>query len=144
MATQIDTTLANTPQVENKVVFGSFGGKYSQAQDSIYSFLTSNMKLAENKAHKIAVMFACDYGAAIKARGVSETKAKVGKATKEGIITLREAISNTAKGVSNTYPLSIGHAIQWIEDAGKHGVSFGVTDWQFTPAIATWIEKLEV
>ena len=89
-------------------------------------------------------MFACDYGAAMKQRGINETKAKVGKATKEGIITLREAINNTAKGVSNTYPLSIGHAIQWLSDAGKHGVSYGLTDWQFTPTITAWIEKLEV
>ena len=139
MSTQIETAPAPAA-----VVFGLFGGKYGQAQGSIYGFLVGNMKLDKAKAHKIAIMFACDYGAAIKQRGVSETKAKISKATKEGIITLREAISNTAKGVSNTYPLSIGHAIQWIEDAGKHGVSFGLTNWQFLPAITTWIEKLEV
>ena len=133
-----------TAETKSEVAFGVFGGKYGQAQISIYEFLTENMKLDKAKAHKIAVMFACDYGAAMKQRGVSETKAKVGKATKEGIVTLSEAIKNTAKGVSNTYPMAIAHAVQWLSDAGKHGISYGLTTWQFTPAITTWIEKLEV
>lgn len=87
-------------------------------------------------------MFACDYGAAMKSRGQEDTRAKVGKATKEGIVTLRDATTNVAKGVAQTAPLAIAHAIQWIGDAGKHGVHYGESTWKFVPVLDKWITEL--
>lgn len=137
-----ETVATETQANKSTMELGKFGGKYGNASLEIYTFLTGQYKLSPSKSHRIAHMFACDTGAAISQRGVSECKVKTGKASKEGLVTLRDAITTTAKGVASTFPLAIGHAVQWIGDAGKHGVSYGKTDWQFTPEIVKWIGEM--
>jgi hypothetical protein len=72
-------------------------------------------------------------------RATSEAKHTVGKATKEGTLNLREALNTTVKGVSQTYPLRLAHAVQWINDAGKHYVSYGNTEWTLDEATDKWL-----
>lgn len=142
---QVANTTVETTTVKPTVELGKFGGKYGNASMEIYTFLSGQYKLSPSKSHRIAHMFACDHGAAIaKAAesGKSERTFKTGKVSKEGMVTLREAVATTAKNVANTYPLAIGHAIQWLGEAGKHGISYGKTDWQFTPEIIKWIEEM--
>jgi hypothetical protein len=137
----IQTPEVNTNQATT-IQHGEYSGKYSAASTEIYQFLTEQYKLSPAVAHKVGHMFACDYGAHAKAMSY-EVKAKVGKISKDGKVTLSEAMSGKAKNVTSTPALAIGHAIQWLGEAGKHGVAYGTTDWQFNETLTTWLKSLE-
>src|ERR1700721_1006101 len=96
------TPPATTEQAKSQVELGKFGGKYGNASLEIYEFLTEQYQLSPSKSHRIAHQFACDHGAAIQAKGKSEVKVKTSRASKEGLVTLRDAVTTTAKGVSQT------------------------------------------
>jgi hypothetical protein len=90
-------------------------------------------------AEKFARQAATDYGAAMKD---SKIEAKFGRATgKDMKVTLSEAAK--AKGVTATNALSLAHTIQWIGEAGKHGVSYGGTEWKLNDDMATYLRDLE-
>jgi len=137
------TSLLNAVQtIDAKPTHGVFGGTYKAASEEIYEFLLK--RFDETVAHKVAHAYACDYGTAIRRGAVVTTKAKAGATSKTGAITLRESTSAIAKGAESTPALQIGHAIQWLSDAGKHGISFGNTDWKFTPALESWLAGITV
>jgi len=46
------------------------------------------------------------------------------------------------KGVTATKALSLTHAIQWIGEAGKHGVSYGNTSWQLGEELVEYLVDL--
>lgn len=124
------------------ITHGQFGGKYQHVCEELYKFLTENKGLTPAKSHKIAHTYACDFGLAIRQGEIQPTKAIAGLTSKEGNITLREATSCKCKNAESTPALQIGHAIQWLGDAGKHGVSYGKTEWVFSDNLEKWIADL--
>lgn len=125
-----------------RVEHGQFGGKYQHASEEIYLFLTEQYALSTSKSHRIAHAFACDFGAAMKKSISDPAKAKVSATSKDGSVTLREAMSAKAKGVEATPAMQIAHAIQWLGEAGKHGISYGKTDWLFSEQLEKWIADM--
>lgn len=143
MNTATVTPTQSTPAINNNSPkHGEFGGKYANACNEVYTFLTKQYGLDAAKSHKIAHMFACEHGAAMK-NATSEHDFKTGKRSKEGKLTLKETVSSTAKNVNATAAMEIAHAIQWAGDAGKHGMSFGNTEWSFNDELTKWINELE-
>lgn len=135
-------TPATPVQSTVKIEHGQFGGKYQHVCEELYKFLTENKGLSASKSHRISHAYACDFGAAIKKGDIEPTKAKAGITSKEGAITLRETTSAKMKNAESTPALQVGHAVQWLGDAGKHGVSYGNTTWTFTDKLEAWITGL--
>lgn len=134
-----NTTANNT--TTTTTINGEFHGRYAYCSLEVYNFLVKQQGVPENVAHKIGHAVACDFGAAMKSdRVASEAKHKIGRASKEGILNLREALTTTVKGVSQTFPLRLAHAVQWIGDAGKHYVSYGHTAWQLDEQTDKWLK----
>jgi hypothetical protein len=128
---------------ENQVEFGKFSGRYAYCSQAVYDFLTKQYDLLPPVAHRIANQVACDFGFAMKLeRAVSEAKHQVGKASKEGQVTLREALTTTVKNYGQTDALRIAHAVQWLGDAGSHYVSFGYTQWKFDAKVESYIAEI--
>jgi hypothetical protein len=134
-----NTTTINAKETTT-VIHGEYHGRYAACSAQVYEFLTKQYDCPKAVAHKVGHQVACDIGAAMKSeRATSEAKHTVGKATKEGTLNLREALNTTVKGVSQTYPLRLAHAVQWINDAGKHYVSYGNTEWMLDEATDKWL-----
>jgi len=88
-------------------------------------------------------MFACDFGAAVKA-GQTEVTAKVGKMSKEQLGSLTDTLKTKTKGTFMTVPLQLAHCAQWAGEAGKHGILYGKTQWELSIPLRAWINVLEV
>ena len=134
-----NTTTTTTKQTAT-IVHGEYHGRYAGCSAQVYEFLIKLYNCPKAVAHKVGHQVACDIGAALTSdRTTSEAKHTVGKATKEGVLNLREALSTTVKGVSQTYPLRLAHAVQWINDAGRHYVSYGHTEWALDETTDKWL-----
>ena len=139
-------TTTNTEFTNNQppIKFGDFGGRYAYCSTEVYQFLATQYGVSPAASHRIANQVACDFGHAMKSdKASSEAKHKIGKGTKEGLVTLREALTTSIKGVAQTEALRIAHAVQWLNDSGKHYISYGNTNWKFIPQIDKYILEIE-
>jgi hypothetical protein len=90
---------------------------------------------SKKAAERFARDAATTHGAAM-AEGKVESK--VSKASTDGKVTLSEA--SKVKGVTSKPCLALMHTIQWVGEAGKHGISYGNTQWQLNEANENIVE----
>jgi len=88
---------------------------------------------------KIARDAGSDIGSAMK--HANDAKISLGKVSKSGTVTVKDAAS--VKGVYVTNPIMVARAIQWIDEAGKNGISYGSTEWKLIPNLQTYIDDLQ-
>ena len=134
-----DTTITpNIPAtIENAPNFGN--GRYGDFQRSLYADSQALLGMSKQAAEKFAKAAATDFGLAM---AQAKIEGKVSKPTgKDMKVTLSEAAK--MKGVHSTLPLSLVHALQWMGEAGKHGVSYGKTSWVLTPELSAYVDDLE-
>lgn len=134
------TTTENKPAVETKqtATRPSFGnGRYSGEMERIYDELQKVFKLDATKAEKIARQAGADAGMVFQS--VSAT-IRIGRASKDGKATIADA--SKAKGITLTNALNMVRALQWIDDAGKNGVSYGFTTWKLVEPLQKYIDDL--
>lgn len=65
---------------------------------------------------------------------------KVGAAGKDGRTTISDA--SKIKGVVMTNPLMLVHVVEFIDGAGKHGISYGFTGWVLTQQLREYVDGL--
>lgn len=126
------------PATENKSVPNFGAGRYSDLMLTLYKQSIKLFGLPEKAAEKFARDAATTHGAAM---AEAKIEAKVSKASKDGKVTLAEA--SKVKGVTSKPCLALMHAIQWIGEAGKHGVSYGLTDWKLDETLVAYVADLE-
>ena len=133
MQTPVTETIVNAPV---KVDFGA--GRYSEVMANFYRDLKHVLRVESDKAEKIARQFGSDFGAAMRQSPVSVAVGKPTGKDMKGILSewARE------KGIYITKPMSLFHAIMWIAEAGKHGVSYGNTEWNVSPPLQEYIDSL--
>lgn len=112
--------------------------RYSDEMTRIFTGCVALFGVSPDKAEKIARIAAADAGNALKN---ARAEIKVGKANSDGKATISDA--SKLKGVTLTPALSVVRALQWANDAGKNGVSYSHTKWQFIPVLNEWIEGLK-
>lgn len=131
-----------TPAVEIKPVLPvgpDFGkGRYSSEMQKYYLAMQALLGISDKAAEKIARQMGSDAGA-ISARMTAEIK--VGRSGKDGKVTFKDIAS--AKGVTGTNALNIVHAVQWIDTAGKNGISYGFTKWHLDTALHQYVLEVE-
>ena len=128
----------NTAQSEVVSVKPDFGnGRYSAEMERIWKGCKALLGIASDKAEKIARQAATDAGNAMKQ---CSAELRVSKASKDGKVTLNDAAK--LKGVTMTNALSIVRSLQWIDDAGKNGISYSKTEWKVVQPVQEWIDSL--
>jgi len=136
-----NATLVNNTTETNKtpaINYADFGkGRYSPLMEDCYRVMVKYLKLDEAHANKLAKLIGTDFGQAMQQ---AEVNGKVSKPSKDGKINLSE--SGKLKGLTATNPLSLKHALQWIDEANTHGVSIGLTKWQLNEALTEWVTDM--
>jgi len=112
-------------------------GRFAFEMNRLYDASQKLFGFTEAQAEKFARQAASDAGAVLKNANAT---LKVGKANPDGKATISDA--SKAKGVTLTNALLIVHSISWIDDAGKHGVSYGKTKWLLIPELQKYVDGL--
>ena len=133
--TTTDTKSANTET--RQVSFGN--GRYSAEMANIYVGLQERFNIEPLKAERIARQAGSDAGAALAATHASFRVAK--PSGKDMMTTISDA--SKAKGIRMTNALSLVHALQWIADAGKHGIRYQQT-FRLAESLQTWIDEMVI
>src|SRR4051812_4700907 len=126
------------PVEQKPVDFGK--GRYSPEMERIYGELQKLLRIEPKKAEKLARQAASDFGEMIRNQ---TAKMKVGKANSDGCGTIGETVA-ALKGVKLTYPLSFVHTLQWMGEAGKHGIKWSITLWELDDNLAKYVAEMEV
>jgi len=137
-----DTLISNSANTSDatKGKGPDFGkGRFSTEMERIYTGLIARFELPEAKAEKIARQAASDAGEILA--NVSATF-KVSKVSKDGKVSITDAAK--AKGVTVTNALMVARALQWIDDAGANGVSFGFTKWKLSAPLQGYVDEMTV
>lgn len=138
-AQTINTTTIQTEQQEAEVKVSFGDGRFSPAMEEMYKDMISLLGIEPKKAEKIARQFGSDFGAAMRN---APATAKVGKVDAKGRVTLADA--GKLKGVIVTKPMSIKHALQWIDECDKHEISLGHTKWKLNSVLTEYVDEMEV
>lgn len=131
--TQVIDTTATENQRPN---FGN--GPLSRETERYYDGAIERLGMTPKQAEKFARQAASDVGAALKNQTV---KVKLGKTNADGKGTISQACK--AKGIHYSNAMNIVRALDWMEDAGKNGISFAETDWQLVPELAKYVKQLD-
>jgi len=134
--TQVTATVKQ-PEVKRIDDFGA--GRYSMFMGQVYQGCVSLFDLSEKVSAKIARDAGSDIGAALKHS--SDAKIALGKVSKAGTVTVKDAVA--VKGVYVTNPIMVARSIQWIDEAGKNGVSYGLTEWKLIPTLAAYVSDIQ-
>lgn len=133
-----DNATIQTENTEVKLVAPDFGeGRYSALMEECFNDSMTVFKLEQPKAEKLARQIASDLGAIMASAPVG---VKLGKPNKDNKITISEAAK--IKGVTMTWTLFALKALQYAGEAGKHGFSFGQTQWKPTEKFAKYLSEL--
>lgn len=125
---------------ESKDKGPDFGkGRFSAEMERIYTGLIARFDIEPLKAEKIARQAASDAGEILA--NVSATF-KVSKVSKDGKVSITDAAK--AKGVTVTNALMVARALQWIDDAGANGVSYGFTKWKLSAPLQGYVDEMKV
>lgn len=116
-------------------MFGN--GRYSAQMESIYEGIQLKFGISAEKAEKIARQAGSDAGAVFASCSAAF---RIGKANGDNKASIADAAK--VKGVTLTNPLNIVRALQWIDDAGKNGVSYGFTKWVLSEPLAKYVAEL--
>ena len=125
------------PEVKRIDDFGS--GRYSTFMGQVFEGCRSLFDLSNTVSAKIARDAGSDIGSAMK--HASDAKISLGKVSKSGTITVKDAAN--VKGVFVTNPIMIARSIQWIDEAGKNGISYGNTEWKLIPTLQVYVDDLK-
>ena len=133
----MSTTLAPaTPATEKRPNFGN--GRFSPQMEELFDKSQDLLGFTPTQAERFARQAANDAGAVLK---------NAPAAFKVGTVNAKSntaSISDAAKvkSVTLTYALNIVRALQWIDDAGKNGISYGHTKWKLMPGLQKWVDEL--
>jgi len=133
------TTQVTDKQPEVKRIDDFGAGRYSTFMGQVFTGCRYLFKLSETVSAKIARDAGSDIGSAMK--HANDAKISLGKVSKSGTVTVKDAAS--VKGVYVTNPIMVARAIQWIDEAGKNGISYGSTEWKLIPNLQTYIDDLQ-
>jgi len=122
-------------QTELDAILASYQGSHAPEMRSVTERMVVILGFSINDADRIAKEASKDARAILKLAG--NAKLSVGATSKKGILTIKEACSG--KG-SATPSLEIVHAIQWMAEAGKHGVAYGHTTWRLTERLEHYVK----
>lgn len=120
----------------NEIICGEFKGRYQDEQEKFFARLVE-LGVTEVAAHKVCHAAICDFG---RLTSGANAAIKVGKWNKDSKATLGESLKT--KGAELTPALKVIHALAWMEDAGKHGVSYGFTSWKFADDLVSYMDNL--
>lgn len=112
--------------------------RYAEQMTAIYLGFISLFNLTPKQAEAVTRAATRDVHDRLKN---SKTEFSVGVTSKKGGVNLKEIASQ--KNAESTPALQCVHALHWAESAGKHGVSYGRTEWSFTEDLSNWIAGLE-
>lgn len=114
--------------------------RYQKAKERIVQLFIVNLGIPVDTAKLLADAAADDAHAVL-----SKVNAdfKVGKASKDGTITMSE-VAAKVKGVYLTRPLALVKATQYIEEASNNGINFGHTGWVLTPDLQEYVNNVIV
>ena len=121
-------------KAELTATLATYQGGHAVEMRSITERLVTVLKYTVNESDKIAKEASRDAKAILKLAGNS--KLIVGKASKDGQVSIKESCSGKGAG---TPALSIVHALQWMADAGKHGIAYGWTMWRLKEELDVYI-----
>lgn len=116
----------------------SFSGRYAESQEHLFKQVQALFDVSADVAYLFVTQAASDAGIALKN---SKATFKVGKANKDNKASIKEAV-DAAKGVYMTNALNLVHTIQWIDEAQKHGVSYGNTQWELVEPLQQYLALL--
>lgn len=134
------TTIAASPALKieaPEIVAPTFTGRYAQQQEGLFKQSVKLFGFTPRMAEKFARQAAQD---AATAFNNAPANFKVGKVNDDGKATISDAAKQ--KGVSLTNALNLVRAIQWIDDAGKNGVSYGNTVWKLKPELQKYADEV--
>lgn len=134
MSTQVETSSV-TESIIGK--FGN-GGKFSQFMSDMFKGCIERLGMSPACADKISRNCASDIGKAMKN---GESTIKIGSISEDGKVTIGDSMK--VKGIAVTRNISIARALQYINEAGKNGLSFASTDWALTPALSEYVTEVE-
>ena len=137
--TKPEVTKVTDKQPEVKRIDDFGAGRYSTFMGQVFKGCKSLFNLSEKVSAKIARDAGSDIGSAMKY--AADAKVSLGKVSKAGTITVKDAAS--VKGVYVTNPIMMARSIQWIDEAGKNGVSYGNTEWKLIPTLQVYIDDLQ-
>lgn len=130
--------VAPANETNKQVESPSFGGRYSAEMERLFIESQSVFKLSAQQAERFARQAGADAGLVLNSTKATIT---VGKGNKDNKGTIKDASS--AKNVTLTNALNLVHTLQWLGDAGKHGLSYGHTKWQLSDALQAYVDKLD-
>jgi hypothetical protein len=131
-----ETLIPATKQTETEPNFGA--GRYSELMKTLFKQSQKLFGMSPKAAEIFARDAASTHGASMAGASI---EAKVSKVSKDGKVTLAEA--SKVKNVTSKPCLALMHAIQWIGEAGKHGISYGNTSWALGEELDAYISNLE-
>lgn len=138
--TNMETTIATSATITtSRPEFGA--GRYSAVMSNAYDNIQRMFGVSDKAAEKFARAVATQVGALMKSERV-DANIRVGKASKDNKITVSEAAK--LKGATGTPELAIFHAMAWAQDAMKHGISFGRTDWKLNDELQACVNEMEM
>lgn len=134
--TTVETQSTNT-KTNERPDFGS--GTFSGEMNRFFDWSQQLLGLSEKQAEKFARQAARDAGEVYKRLNAS---IKVGKSDKDGKVSIAFAAKTSKGGVTGTNALNLAHTLGWIADAGKHGISWGHTQWKLTEVLQNYVNGL--
>ena len=142
----MSTTIATSnpevkPEVKQAPKYGDFGkGRMSSQMTDFYKLAKRIFKLSDAATHKLTQQVASDFGSVMAKADVKWGRTKA--PNKEGMLTLKEMASKV-KGVYCTNALSCLVAVQYAEEAFKHGFHMDNTQWAPNENIQPYLDGLE-
>lgn len=128
-------TKNETTNEKSNINVGDFGfGRYSCAMSELYRDCKHYFGVTDEQADKFARAVGSDYG---RLASSGEAKVSVGKASKDGKVTLREIA--VVKGVTTTNSLTIARLIQLLNDCAKQGMLYSDTTIALRPDLHDWL-----
>lgn len=131
------TTASPAINTETEIRVPAFTGRYAQQQEGLFKQSMKLFGFTAKQAEKFAKQAAQD---AATAFNNAPANFKVGKVNEDGKATISDAAKQ--KGVTLTNSLNLVRAIQWIDEAGKNGVSYGNTKWQLKPELQAYADDV--
>lgn len=130
-----NATKQNANQETTKPDFGQ--GRYSAEAERVWRQCQDVLGIASDVAERIARRAVSDAGEVFKQASAT---LKVSKVSKDGKVTLADA--SKVKGITVTNALMIIRTLDWIDEAGKNGISYGHTKWVLTPPLVEWVDEI--
>jgi len=140
-ATIDDSIPKEAPAIETPK-FGS--GRYSVLMAFCFNQSIKLIGMSPKAAERFALNVGTQVGRYMKDVKF-DASVKIGKTSgKEGTLSVSEALKGIAKRQESTPELQLAHALQWWQDACKHGWSYGFSKLQLTDELRDAVAAIEI